>query len=140
MCTASSQACTCFACASASEYTATVRMPSRRAVAATRQAISPRLAIRILVNIVVSGVVSGCRRPGRRPAEAALRQPGVDVRAPVGDVGAQAAVAVAAEGRQLVELRLPATGGPGLVPALRRIDAEVQVVLPVQPQHRHGGA
>jgi hypothetical protein len=31
-----------------------VRMPSRRAVAATRQAISPRLAIRILWNMAVS--------------------------------------------------------------------------------------
>ena len=37
--------------ASASEYTATVRMPRRRAVVATRQAISPRLAIRILSNM-----------------------------------------------------------------------------------------
>src|SRR2546430_15920927 len=34
--------------ASASEYTATVAMPMRRAVLVTRQAISPRLAIRIL--------------------------------------------------------------------------------------------
>src|SRR5438270_375075 len=33
--------------ASASEYTATVAMPMRRAVLVTRQAISPRLAIRI---------------------------------------------------------------------------------------------
>src|SRR6266581_7260048 len=37
-------------CASASEYTATVAMPMRRAVLATRAAISPRLAIRILAN------------------------------------------------------------------------------------------
>src|SRR5258706_14689285 len=36
--------------ASASEYTATVAMPMRRAVRVTRQAISPRLAIRILAN------------------------------------------------------------------------------------------
>src|SRR5258708_40224493 len=36
--------------ASASEYTATVAMPMRRAVLATRAAISPRLAIRILAN------------------------------------------------------------------------------------------
>src|SRR5712692_7532224 len=37
-------------CASASEYTATVAMPMRRVVLATRQAISPRFAIRILAN------------------------------------------------------------------------------------------
>src|SRR6266571_6997984 len=35
---------------SACEYTATVAMPMRRAVLVTRQAISPRLAIRILAN------------------------------------------------------------------------------------------
>src|SRR5690606_17829844 len=39
------------ACASACEYTATVRMPSLRAVLMMRTAISPRLAIRILSNI-----------------------------------------------------------------------------------------
>src|SRR3990167_9761284 len=48
---ASSQAATCLAPASASEYTATVLTARRRAVAATRQAISPRLAIRIFVNM-----------------------------------------------------------------------------------------
>src|SRR2546422_9782004 len=48
---ASSQAATCIASASASEYTATVAIAMRRAVRATRQAISPRLAIRILSNI-----------------------------------------------------------------------------------------
>ena len=53
MCTASSHAATCAACVSASEYTATVRMPIRCAVAATLQAISPRLAIRIFLNIMV---------------------------------------------------------------------------------------
>eukprot|EP00967_Tisochrysis_lutea_P050442 scaffold62056_cov37-Tisochrysis_lutea.AAC.5 len=37
--------------ASAVEKTATLSTPSRRAVEATRQAISPRLAIRILRNI-----------------------------------------------------------------------------------------
>src|SRR5712691_557181 len=47
---ASSASATWRDCASASEYTATVRMPMRRAVLATRQAISPRLAIRILAN------------------------------------------------------------------------------------------
>src|SRR3954469_25695955 len=51
MCTDSSQARTWLACAAASEYTATVRMAMRRAVAATRQAISPRLAMRIFLNI-----------------------------------------------------------------------------------------
>src|SRR5690606_12496875 len=65
---ASSQAATWRALASASEYTATVRMPSRRAVAATRHAISPRLAIRSLLNIgrLRVGVASGLRgHPGR---------------------------------------------------------------------------
>src|SRR5512145_3225446 len=38
--------------ASASEYTATLLMPIRRAVLITRQAISPRLAIRIFLNIL----------------------------------------------------------------------------------------
>ena len=41
---------TCMALRSASLYTATVRMLSRLAVRMTRQAISPRLAIRILLN------------------------------------------------------------------------------------------
>src|SRR5712691_4872569 len=45
---------------SASEYTATVRTPSRRAVRITRQAISPRLAIRILPN-----TLAFARGPGR---------------------------------------------------------------------------
>src|SRR5688572_18260551 len=62
MCTASSQAATCAACASASENTATVRTPRRRAVRATRQAISPRFAISSLANI--EGLLLG--RPGRR--------------------------------------------------------------------------
>src|SRR3954468_13392710 len=47
---ASSASLTCRASRSASEYTATVRMPMRFAVRITRQAISPRLAIRILRN------------------------------------------------------------------------------------------
>ena len=51
MCTASSHTATCLALASASEYTATVFTPKHLAVAATRQAISPRLAIRIFLNI-----------------------------------------------------------------------------------------
>src|SRR5579859_2563852 len=48
--TASSARATCCAPASASEYTATVAIPSLRAVRITRQAISPRFAIRILEN------------------------------------------------------------------------------------------
>src|SRR5436190_14845967 len=47
---ASSASATWRDCASASEYTATVAMPMRRAVLVTRQAISPRSAIRILAN------------------------------------------------------------------------------------------
>src|SRR5881394_3242618 len=46
----SSASFTCSAPRSASEYTATVRIPMRFAVRITRQAISPRLAIRILRN------------------------------------------------------------------------------------------
>src|SRR5205814_3626422 len=76
---ASSQSVTCKAPTSASEYTATVRTPIRRAVRATRQAISPRLAIRILSNI--AGMLRSARRRvrvtepaldprGRRPDEA----------------------------------------------------------------------
>src|SRR5438477_8709428 len=53
--TASSASSTWRARRSASEYTATVRMPSRRAVRMTRQAISPRLAMRIFWNIFASG-------------------------------------------------------------------------------------
>src|SRR6516162_5559410 len=51
---ASSASRTCRALASASEYTATVATPSRRAVLITRQAISPRFAIRIFLNIPTS--------------------------------------------------------------------------------------
>src|SRR5258705_9515379 len=50
---------------SASEYTATVRIPSRRAVRITRHAISPRLAIRILPNIREKCSRSALRGPGR---------------------------------------------------------------------------
>src|SRR5437764_8760253 len=46
----SSASFTCSAPRSASEYTATVRIPMRFAVRITRQAISPRFAIRILRN------------------------------------------------------------------------------------------
>src|SRR5579871_1540563 len=53
--TASSAATTCAAFRSASEYTATVRIPMARAVRMTRSAISPRLAIRILAISVIAG-------------------------------------------------------------------------------------
>src|SRR5690606_17668407 len=56
MCTASSAIRTCGLRASASEYTATVAIPIAFAVRITRQAISPRLAMRILENI--SGAAS----------------------------------------------------------------------------------
>ena len=70
---ASSQASTWAACASASEYTATVRIPRRLAVAAMRQAISPRLAIRILLNIELFKI------PGSHPknAKACFRDGGM---------------------------------------------------------------
>src|SRR5258706_4563491 len=55
---ASSASATWRASRSASEYTATVRTPISRAVAITRQAISPRFAIRILPNMSA---------PGRKP-------------------------------------------------------------------------
>src|SRR5688500_16069484 len=57
---ASSASRTCGASWSASEYTATVGIPRRRAVRITRQAISPRLAMSSLRN--TSGLPG---RPGR---------------------------------------------------------------------------
>src|SRR5580704_13164479 len=71
MCTASSAARTWRAPASASEYTATVRMPRRRALRKMRQAISPRFATsRLLINVpspaalhaehTVRGALLGC--------------------------------------------------------------------------------
>src|SRR4051812_36201478 len=48
---ASSACSTCNACASIDEWTATVRMESRRQVRITRQAISPRLAMRTFENM-----------------------------------------------------------------------------------------
>src|SRR6266550_2446002 len=57
---ASSASLTWRALRSASEYTATVRTPSSRAVRITRHAISPRLAIRTLPNTSVFS-----RPPGR---------------------------------------------------------------------------
>src|SRR5258708_30494596 len=50
---ASSASATWRASRSASEYTATERMPMARAAAMTRQAISPRLAMRILRNTLL---------------------------------------------------------------------------------------
>jgi hypothetical protein len=58
---------TCFAPASASEKTATVPTPSLRAVSITRQAISPRLAIRILVNIAPPARTAAQHQPRRCP-------------------------------------------------------------------------
>src|SRR5688572_21960978 len=49
--TSSSAYRTCRACSSASEYTATVLMPSSRHATIMRMAISPRFAIRIFLNI-----------------------------------------------------------------------------------------
>jgi hypothetical protein len=54
--TASSASSTWRASRSASEYTATVAMPIFFAVLMTRQAISPRLAIRIFLNMVSTSV------------------------------------------------------------------------------------
>src|SRR5687768_5162185 len=54
---ASSACSTCSAWASMEECTATVRTASRRQVRITRQAISPRLAIRTLENM--AAIVSG---------------------------------------------------------------------------------
>jgi hypothetical protein len=56
--TDSSASSTCIASLSASEYTATVLMPILRAVLMTRQAISPRLAIRIFLNIAILRIES----------------------------------------------------------------------------------
>jgi hypothetical protein len=53
MCTASSHTLTCLAPASASEYTATVWIAIRLAVAATLHAISPLFAINIFLNMSV---------------------------------------------------------------------------------------
>src|SRR5271165_5083383 len=58
--------------ASASEYTATERTPSRRAVAMMRLAISPRLATR------TDSSTPGSLQPGRHPAARDLSQRGDD--------------------------------------------------------------
>src|SRR5689334_22324748 len=54
---------TCFECRSASEYTATDRTPRRLRVRMTRQAISPRLAIRTVSNIVERRRTRRIRKP-----------------------------------------------------------------------------
>src|SRR5262245_61819536 len=59
---ASSANLTCKASRSATECTATVLMPSSRQAQMTRQAISPRLAIRTFLNILQRGV--GSRESG----------------------------------------------------------------------------
>src|SRR6266851_5349677 len=58
---ASSASSTCNACASIEEWTATVRTAMRRHVRITRQAISPRLAMRILENSSVRSRFHPCR-------------------------------------------------------------------------------
>src|SRR4051794_6689021 len=74
--TSSSAKRTCSELSSASEYTATVRMPSSRHAQMIRSAISPRFAIRIFLNIGGSG------RPYRKQALAVLHGLAVlDVRA-----------------------------------------------------------
>src|SRR4051812_42243304 len=73
--TASSASRTWRAPASASEYTATVAMPSRRAVLMTRQAISPRLAMRILVNMASVLSARGAREGERGGAREGLVGP-----------------------------------------------------------------
>src|SRR5690606_23468105 len=71
---------TCRAPASASEKTATVRMPSRRAVRIMRQTISPRFAIRTDENIPLT------RRAPRRAARESQKRA-------AGQVGGRHAVA-----------------------------------------------
>src|SRR5258708_26050224 len=67
---ASSALSTCSARASIDECTATVRIASRRQVRITRQAISPRLAIRIFLNMKAEGCLNGL---GRSRAALAMR-------------------------------------------------------------------
>src|SRR6478736_3002545 len=64
--TATSASRTCRAPASASEYTATERIPRARRVRMTRQAISPRLATRTVPNrgVPVAGVAGGVTAEG----------------------------------------------------------------------------
>src|SRR5450631_1518071 len=90
---ASSACSTCSACASIDEWTATVRIARRRQVRITRQAISPRLAIRILSNmragafpLFARGEVGRHFRLGshRNPRGAALLEEGGDALAALG--------------------------------------------------------
>ena len=64
---AASACSTCGACASASEYTATVAIPSSRQARITRMAISPRLAMRTRENIGMD------LTPSRQAAKCAKR-------------------------------------------------------------------
>src|SRR6185312_11740041 len=97
---------TCIDLASASEYTATVAIPMRRAVRMTRQAISPRLAIRIFLNISQRDVVvllprvrellvaQHPQRAGEAPAGRGGRDHIVDKPAAGGDEGVREFLAV----------------------------------------------
>src|SRR5688572_18947186 len=61
---------TCNEFSSASEYTATVLMPSSRHAKMTRRATSPRFAIRIFLNMLM---------PWRRPSPASNREQALTV-------------------------------------------------------------
>src|SRR5262245_6949292 len=65
---------TCRPAWSASEYTATVRMPSSLQAQMTRSAISPRLAMRTFLNIDGGSGAAGGASPS--PAPSALRPDG----------------------------------------------------------------
>src|ERR1035437_9549410 len=78
--TSSSANRTCSECSSASEYTATVLMPSSRHAKMTRSATSPRFAIRIFLNMASGGARSPLLRLDGEQALAVLhRLPGLDV-------------------------------------------------------------
>ena len=61
--TSSSAKRTCSEFSSASEYTATVLMPSSRQAKMMRSAISPRLATRIFLNIAYVALIANSRSP-----------------------------------------------------------------------------
>ena len=65
--TSSSANRTCSEFSSASEYTATVLMPSSRHAWMMRSAISPRLAIRIFLNIERGSCYAGLTANSRSP-------------------------------------------------------------------------
>ena len=71
---------TCRAARSASLWTATVSMPRRRAVSMTRQAISPRLAIRIRENMARPYILKTAKRVGTTGAFAATRSDAASTR------------------------------------------------------------